>query len=56
MNSYNSYCRRQAAYRATRLAAFQLVIEVVHPDNLGALPPSPAVLEAKAWLLGLGHV
>lgn len=53
---YNFMCRRLAAERANRLAAFQLVIELVHPENLGALPPAPAVLTTKAWLLGLGHV
>jgi hypothetical protein len=53
---YNFHYRRLAAERANRLAAFQLVIELVHPDNLGALPPAPAVLTAKAWLIGLGHV
>jgi hypothetical protein len=30
-----------------------LVLEVVHPGNLGALPPSPAVLALKGVQLGL---
>lgn len=45
--------RRRAA--ADRLAAFQLVLECVHPGNLGPLPPSPRVLAGKAYLLGLGN-
>ena len=30
-----------------------LVFESVHPDNLGALPPSPQVIVAKGCQLGL---
>lgn len=33
----------------------QLVIESVHPDNLGALPPSPARLALKGEQIGLGR-
>ena len=32
----------------------QLVIESVHPDNLGALPPSPSLLACKGEQIGLG--
>jgi len=44
---------RQDKARADRLAAWQLVLETVHPGNLGVLPPSPRVLTSKAYLLGL---
>lgn len=39
--------------REVRALAFELVIECVHPGNLGVLPPSPRVLEAKALSLGI---
>ena len=44
--------RRGRRGRALR-AAMELVVECVHPGNLGALPPSPKVLVAKAHQLGL---
>ena len=45
--------RAEDKRKANELAAMQLVIECVHPLNLGMLPPSPRVLLNKAWLLGL---
>ena len=45
--------RRAARERAEELVAFQLVLEHVHPGNLGALPPSPDMLRWKARQLGL---
>lgn len=38
---------------ADALATFELVLESVHPGNLGPLPPSPDKLRSKAYLLGL---
>lgn len=32
----------------------QLVLEAVHPENLGALPPSPVTLAFKGEQIGLG--
>ena len=34
-------------------ALTELVLDAVHPDNLGALPPSPETIRHKGWLLGL---
>lgn len=45
---------RKRRVEADKAAAMALVVETVHPGNLGALPPSPQVLLAKAWQLGLG--
>ena len=36
-----------------RAVAWELVIEHCHPSHLGELPPSPKMLDHKAWLLGL---
>ena len=40
--------------RVPRDDLMQLVIESVHPDNLGALPPSPYHLAYKGEQIGLG--
>lgn len=40
-------------YSADERAAFQIVMDAVHPGNLGYLPPSPATLLFKARILGL---
>lgn len=40
-------------YSADERAAFQIVMDAVHPSNLGYLPPSPATLLFKARILGL---
>lgn len=49
--------RCQAANRANNLSRFNevagMVLELVHPGNLGPLPPSPGVVKAKAVELGL---
>ena len=34
-------------------ALTELVLDAVHPDNLGPLPPSPEMIRYKGWLLGL---
>lgn len=49
------YSIRPAYERFTRdqLAAIELVMDHVHPGNLGALPPSPDMLLYKASVLGL---
>jgi hypothetical protein len=51
--NYIMAMRSKAAARAERLAKFQIVIESVHPGHFGQLPPSPDVLESKAYLLGI---
>lgn len=43
---------RQRA-RVFRNELCSVVIELVHPDNLGALPPSPRILGYKAIQIGL---
>lgn len=45
--------REKQRAREVRALAFELVIGHVHPGNLGALPPAPRVLEAKAFSLGI---
>ena len=53
----NSFCRMQRNQARAWFnfidALFEVVIEHVHPGNLGDLPPSPRVLLSKGWLLGL---
>ena len=51
--AYRSAMRRQQYQAAERSAAIELVLEVVHPGNLGDLPPSRDFLIAKAYQLGL---
>lgn len=43
------------AYRARQdfLVVAEIVIECVHPGNLGHLPPSPVVISLKARQIGL---
>lgn len=36
-----------------RVVAWGIVLEHCHPSHLGELPPSPKMLDHKAWLLGL---
>ena len=36
-----------------RAVAWLIVLEHCHPSQLGELPPSPKMLDQKAWLLGL---
>lgn len=51
---HEMYLARQRRHeREEFIALADLVIEVVHPGNLGVLPPSPAVLRGKARLIGL---
>lgn len=50
---YNWVARRKAATRELEQLLIQLVLEAVHPGHLGALPPAPAVLLAKARQIGL---
>lgn len=38
---------------ATFVAAAEVVLPLVHPGNLGVLPPSPRQLLSKAHTLGL---
>lgn len=45
--------RRRTYERAEFLALAELVTEVVHPGNLGFLPPSPDMLRYKARQIGL---
>ena len=42
------YCRE-----IVRPEVAELVLEAVHPANLGALPPSPEVLISKAVQIGI---
>lgn len=45
---------RRTLPRAEQRTTFLLaVIELVHPGNLGPLPPSPRLLVDKACLMGL---
>lgn len=36
-----------------RIELCTIVIDLVHPENLGPLPPAPRFLEAKAAQMGL---
>lgn len=45
--------RAKQAAREVLALAFEIVIDHVHPANLGALPPSPSVLQNKALDLGI---
>ena len=47
------YARLTSHNREELLAGYTIVIECVHPANLGELPPSPKVLQNKMALLGL---
>ena len=49
----NFLARQRKEEREEFIALADLVIEVVHPGNLGVLPPSPAVLRVKARQIGL---
>ena len=49
----NSRARHEQAIRASFPLVAELVLDAVHPGNLGALPPSPRVLIRKADQLGL---
>lgn len=49
----NSRARHEQAIRAGFPLVAELVLDAVHPGNLGALPPSPRVLIRKADQLGL---
>ncbi len=49
-----NYMARQRAYERAQIKAMQdLVIEFVHPGNLGPLPPSPDMIAGKARLMGI---
>ena len=50
---YNWLMGRKAATRELEQLLIELALEAVHPSNLGALPPAPAVLLAKARQIGL---
>lgn len=50
---YNWVMGRKAAARELEQLLIQLALEAVHPGNLGALPPAPTVLLAKAHQIGL---
>lgn len=43
----------EARKEEERSTAWGIVLEHCHPGNLGHLPPSPKVLDHKAWVLGL---
>lgn len=47
-STYIGYCRE-----VIRPEVAELVLEAVHPANLGALPPSSEVLISKAIQIGL---
>ena len=53
LQAYNMCMNRRARQAADEQAAIELVLEAVHPDNLGDLPPSRDFLVAKAYQLGL---
>lgn len=46
---YQRETKRKIALNETRRLAVDLIIQHVHPSNLGTLPPSPRVLLAKAF-------
>ena len=50
---YKWVSERARAKRELAALVYSLVIEAVHPGNLGALPPSPNVLIGKADFIGL---
>lgn len=50
---YIRHCRRLEEARQEFAALAELVLEAVHPGNLGVLPPSPDVLRWKARQIGL---
>lgn len=54
---YNTFARNRASAERAIHKSFALVAELVldnvHPGNLGALPPSPRTLICKADQLGL---
>ncbi|MDH1555954.1 hypothetical protein N5E86_15985 [Stutzerimonas stutzeri] len=45
--------RRSHGFTADQRTAIGLVLDHVHPGNLGALPPCPATLLYKARQIGL---
>lgn len=45
--------RRSHGFTADQRTAVELVIEHVHPGNLGPLPPCPSMLLYKAAQIGL---
>lgn len=49
----NSQARHERAIRESFPLVAELVLDAVHPGNLGALPPSPRTLIRKADQLGL---
>lgn len=57
--SYGSHTGSLAAPLRTRCTIrpkqdmLSVVLELVHPGNLGALPPSPAVLACKGVQMGV---
>lgn len=48
----NSQARHERAIRESFPLVAELVLDAVHPGNLGALPPSPRTLIRKADQLG----
>ena len=49
----NSRARHERAIHESFALVAELVLDAVHPGNLGALPPSPRTLIRKAEQLGL---
>lgn len=49
----NSRARHERAIREGFPLVAELVLDAVHPGNLGVLPPSPRTLICKADQLGL---
>jgi hypothetical protein len=45
--------RRAARERRAFLELAEVILDLVHPGQFNALPPSPRAIAHKAWLLGL---
>lgn len=50
---WNRFARRHNAALAFRDEIISIVLEMVHPGNLGVLPPAPMQLVRKARDMGL---
>lgn len=48
-----AYPLRTRSKRVPRQDMLEVVLELVHPGNLGALPPSPSMLAYKGEQIGL---
>lgn len=48
-----AYPRRYAYKRVPRQDRLVVILDLVHPGNLGALPPSPSMLAYKGEQIGV---